>query len=239
MKKVLTLLLILVVVFTLCACGSNGSGSLENNSDIENFFQNSDKKDSYTGEKTIVGKWTGKIDLGSIFAQYPDVDPFCNNSLIDEDESFQKTLLPDGIGVKVTFEFNEDGTAIMYRYLKSAIEDYKAQAINNMIAYYEELIEEEGLTKREAEIEMGMSIKEAAIMLVDIYVDDLEEDEKELVPQGSWEYQLEGNKLYLSRDREFEDYFKIDLDRSELTFKSYSGEDVGKAVFAGLTLDRK
>lgn len=233
MKKILALLLALLMVFALCACGNNDGNSDKDNDD-KDIVQNDDKKEDEDEdeEETIVGKWTGEIDLAVILSEVPEFE--------DLDKEMRELVMPDDIGIKITFKFEEDGTASVSADAKSALEDYVDQVTDNFVDYVEEMLEAEGVSKKDFEDAYGMSLEDYASQMMDEgFEEALEEAEDKMAFDSEGEYKLDGNKLYFSEDGEFEDYFKIDLDGDKLTFKNYSEDDKGAEIFSGLVLKRK
>ena len=231
MKKLLALLLVLAMVFTLCACGNN-DGNSDKDDDDKDIVQNDDKKEDEDEEETIVGKWTGEIDLAVILSEVPEFE--------DLDKEMRELVMPDDIGIKITFKFEEDGTASVSGDVKGALEDYVDQVTNNLVDYVEEMLEAEGVSKKDFEDAYGMSLEDyASQMMEEGFEEALEEAEVKMAFDSEGEYKLDGDKLYFGEDGEFEEYFKIDLDGDKLTFKNYSGDDKGSEIFSGLVLKRK
>lgn len=223
MKKLLALLLALVMVFTLCACGNNSNSG---NSGKESEVEKEEK------EETIVGKWVGEIDLTDILTEYADFDGL--------EKEIRDIVTPRNIGIKITFKFKEDGTASVSADVVSALEDYIDQTTDNMTDYLKDMLKDEDLTEQDFEDAYGMPLKTYISQMMDEMLgEQLEAMEEEFSVDSEGEYKLEGNKLYLGEDGEFEDYFKIDLDGDELTFKSYSGDTETAEIFENLVFERK
>ncbi len=206
MKKLFALLLAMIMVFALCACSDSDAGE----------------------EKTIVGEWTTKIDIADILVQCPGFDTL--------DEDLQEIVMPKKVMAKLTFEFEEDGTASMTMHGKDAVEKWLDQAADNLTDYMENIVKEQGGSMEAVEDFYGMSLDEYFAELLEEAVEDVA-DTLDVSSEG--EYKLEGDKLYLGSDGRFDKPFVIDFTGDEFEIVSFSGEDAYLELYVGLTFTRK
>lgn len=235
MKKVLAMLIALVMVLALCACGDQGTSYAppvgESGTNAGNNGGNATGDDN-SGEKkeTIVGKWTGEIDLMDILLLSGEIDP-------DEmDEATKEVVLPEDLTMTFTMEFDEDGKATMTLDGEDAIKAWKEQICGNMVKYLRKELEAAGITEEAFEKSAGMTLKE---YVEETVIGEMSIDDDQFKFSESGEYKLEEGKLYFDEDGEFEDYFTVDLDGDELTFEEYSEDWEDVEFMKDLTLKRK
>ncbi len=253
MKKLLALLLALLMVFTLCACGKNedsdkadngnqGTTVQDDNSVPDGTATNDSSKDDEGKEETIVGKWTGKLDMwGVTEIVLENSDEKLDDALVEAMERLYK-----GVTVKLTLEFDEAGEVAMTQALSAATEDLVDNIEENpdiLVDYLTAMLEAEGVTPEDFAAVEGVSVEDYVEQLCDSdQISSFFGEAEDMTL--SLEYKLSGNKLSMV-DGSTEEIFTIELDGNEMTFVDYTSSnsalsaEIGAAAFKGMTFKRK
>lgn len=253
MKKVLALLLALAMVFTLCACGKNegsdktdsgnqGTTVQDDNNVPDDTATNDGDQNDEIKEETIVGKWTGKLDMWEVTEiMLENSDEKLDDALVEAMKRLYK-----GIAVKLTLEFDEAGEVTMTQDLSAAMEDIVDNVKENpdiLVDYLAAMLEAEGVTPEDFEAAEGVSVEDYVEQLCDS--DQISSFFGEVEDMTvSLEYKLSGNKLSMITGST-EEIFTIELDGNEMTILDYAnsntdlGAEIGAAAFKGMTLKRK
>ncbi len=228
MKKLLALLLALAVVLsvmaTLTACNATqeepklpavGNNNMDDPKENPNGDPTEDPGDDPNEEPvvdedpTIIGKWIREEDIAEDMNEdiiweidwwdwpyeYIELD-FENNVEIDE------------FLVEETLEFSEDGTMVV----RTSKEDAMEEMISDLAGDIRKLFESEDVSVAVFEANIGMSLEEFIEEQLGIT------DDVQYTQEGSTEYMLDGNKLYLKYDGEFSTTgIEIELDGKTLT----------------------
>lgn len=211
MKKAMAILLVSVIVLSLCACGNGGET----------------KKES-----TIVGKWTAEIDFASIMEM--------SQELASLDEEVKAVIMPKGISLKLSFEFDNTGTATSSVDFRTAVDDYLGQVTANLTDYLKKTMEDQGVSAEDFDATVGMSLEDyVSFLMSQQFTGVIDTLPKELETPIVCEYKLEGDKLYLSENGVFNDFLTIKLDDNKFTINSASASDEAVQLFIGLTFTRQ
>lgn len=167
-------------------------------------------------EKDIVGTWKIDYDMGEQMAAEMGSD------FADFESSLEITL---------KFDFDEDGEYKMYAddsfkdNFDAWLDDVTAYSVNMMYETYEDM----GMTKEDVDTlikdEFGMTLEEyfAETLEASMDVDALMD---EMVVEG--EYKIEGNKLFLGEDGDFDEdaYDVCTIDGDTMTLETPDGDDM-------------
>ncbi len=180
-------------------------------------------------EADLIGKWTGKVDLLEVL------------EATGQAEGMEDVF--DGIDMKITFEFDEDGECAYTMHMEDALDDIVDNIESNprvLVNVLKDSLQEQGMSEADFESQMGMSLKEYVEKLCqsgDIY--DFFEGVQDTTVKA--DYEVKDDELHLI-DGEDEECITFELEDDEMTFKKYTfnGEDSDDGKFLeGLELKRK
>ena len=229
MKKrfsVIALLLAVIMIAMCCvACGDDAKNDsqLPTSSTAADVLPTAAPTEAPTeapAPGSIVGSWRGDFDLTKMM--FAVMDSYEDSGLSEEQFNLIKKLYKD-LSITMTLEFKDDSTCVSATDKASAdavIEQLKANIKNNL----GEVLSMYGVTESEL-ADYGYTTD----TFVESFLSELDTDSFEVTATS--QYRLDGNKLYMYEEGNFDDsqYVIVDVTASTLSITDIVSPDIDDA----------